>query len=194
MLGLGLGVILASAYEYAIADYTFSITNEQVYSNNGFAGACAALSVAATICLFGEALIATMQRLCTRITLMGTGRHLPPFGYQLNPRLYGALVATGTIANLCALGPNYVIWNDFYPEKPYLSITLISALFFLLQTSTLDLIGDCVAASIRTAEGKAILRARNTLRALRDLPAQLPLDECTAELTQLLDSQLETLA
>jgi len=184
-IGTGFGLAATCAYEYALATYTFVIIEQQIYDNQLFAGTCAGLVAGSTAYLFGSSLICTMRKVLGSCVEYFTGTYTPSLGYQLRPRFFTALTTIGLLMNLGALGPNYIIWSDFYPQQPWFPPVLLASLFFLLTTSLLDLVEDFTQKSINNTEHLAILHVHMKLRKIENLIDLAEPRECESYLEEL---------
>ena len=56
---MAIGAALAAITEYALGDYTYVVTKEQVWDNDVAAGVFATLAVGTTAYLFGQSIMRT---------------------------------------------------------------------------------------------------------------------------------------
>lgn len=173
--GLAIGSALAGIFEYALGEYTFSLTKEEIWDNDIAGGAFAALAVGSTAYLFGTSIIRTTQRIFNLFGNLTTGKEVRNLSWQLRPKLSFILSAIGLLIDLCALGPTYVIWGDFYDqnevEHQLFQKTTTASLFLILFTSTLDIIDEIVVSSIAygTEEEQEILKINTEFQKLATL-------------------------
>jgi hypothetical protein len=178
--GMGIGTILAGIFEYALGDYTFKLTEEEVWDNKIAAGVLATLAVGSTAYLCGRSIIGTTQRIFNVLGDFATGKEIRNFGWQLRPKLSFSLTAIGLLTDVCALGPTYVIWGDFYNkdvvQHEFFQKTMCASLFLLLFTATLDIIDDVVTSSIArgTDEEKEIFKINGEFQKLAVLFEKSP--------------------
>lgn len=160
-----MGAALALTSEYALGDYTFALTKGELWDNDIVAGVFAGLAVGSTAYLFGKSIMGTTQRMFNTFGNLLTGNEVRNIGWQLRPGLSFASTAIGLLIDVCALGPTYIIWGEFYGAQEsiikheFFQNAMCASLFLLLFTSTLDTIDDIVASSIErgTEEEREIL-------------------------------------
>lgn len=181
--GFAAGTALAGIFEYALGDYTYALTKEQIWDNEAAGGVFAALAVGSTAYLFGTSIIKTTQRIFNLIGNAATGGEIRNLGWQLRPKLSFALTAIGLLIDVSALGPTYIIWGDFYNqneiEHELFQKSMIASLFLVLFTSTLDIIDEVVVSSIArgTEEEREILQINNEFQELAMLVKRSPASE-----------------
>jgi hypothetical protein len=189
--GLGLGALSAGIFEYALGEYTFEVTKQELCDNDVVGGVFATLAVGSTAYLFGRSLVSTTQRIFNVFGNLVTGGQVRNLSWHLRPKLSFALTAIGLITDICALGPSYVIWGNFYKdnevEHELFQKTMCASLFLLLFTSTLDIIDDVVTHSITTGteEERAILRVHREFQKLAALIGKSPIRESIGYLLSL---------
>jgi hypothetical protein len=192
--GLAIGTALAGIFEYALGEYTFDLTKEEIWDNDIAGGAFAALAVGSTAYLFGTSIIRTTQRIFNLFGNLATGKEVRNLGWQLRPKLSFSLTAIGLLIDVCALGPTYVIWGDFYDQNEVkhqlFQKTMCASLFLLLFTSTLDIIDEIVTSSIAhgTEEEQEILKINGEFQRLAALVEKSPSREFIGYLTNLEES------
>lgn len=197
--GLGLGALSAGLFEYALGEYTFQVSKLELYDNAILAGFFATLAVSSTAYLFGMSLMNTTQRIFNVCGHLVTGGSVRNLSWQLRPALSFALTAIGCLIDVCALGPTYIIWGNFYKENAvehalFLS-TLCTSLFLLLFTSTLDVIDDVVTHCIArgSEEEKALVRIHREFQQLANLVEQSPAPAFIAYVSSMPREEQETL-
>lgn len=197
--GLGIGTALAGIFEYALGQYTFDLTKQEIWDDDVAGGIFAGLAVGSTAYLFGTSVIRTTQRIFNLAGNLVTGQEVRNLGWQLRPKLSFVLTALGLMIDLCALGPTYVIWGNFYDQNPIthqlFQKTMCASLFLLLFTSTLDIIDEMVTSSIAQGEEEeqAILRIHHEFQKLADLIEKSPNREFIGYLFHLEPSKREEL-
>ena len=151
--GTVVGCSLAAIFELALAQYTYSLSKEEIFDNDVTAVSFATLTTGSTLYLFATSIVQTTQRIFNSFGNLITGKKERRLGSQLKPKLSFALSSLGLLLNLFGLFPTYIIWGDFYnktaSEKLFFEITMCSAIFFILFTSTLSIIDDLVTSSIK---------------------------------------------
>ncbi|MBF8263103.1 MAG: hypothetical protein HW387_768 [Parachlamydiales bacterium] len=180
--GLGLGTILAITLQYSGAQYTFVEIGKQGYSNDLVAGLFAALTFVCTIQLVGLSILQTTKRIFNVCGSWAVGGKTQNLSWQQRPGTSAAWMALGLLMNIAALGPNYVIWRDFYNSDKVTHVlfpTMICAAYFsLFFTSTLDGMDGMVADSLKkgTDREKAIFQVikdmSETLRLIQECPSR----------------------
>jgi hypothetical protein len=144
--------------------------------------------------LFGTSIIRTTQRIFNLFGNLATGKEVRNLGWQLRPKLSFSLTAIGLLIDVCALGPTYVIWGDFYDQNEVkhqlFQKTMCASLFLLLFTSTLDIIDEIVTSSIAhgTEEEQEILKINGEFQRLAALVEKSPSREFIGYLTNLEES------
>ena len=170
--GLGLGAYLSGVFEYALGDYTYSLTKEEVYDNDALAVAFASLAVICTSYLYIQSIVGTSQRVFSVASDLANGKEARNLGWQLRPKLSATLTALAFSIDALALGPTYVIWGDFYDQNKgkhdlFLS-AMCTSLFLILFTASLDIANDLCSYSIMngTEKEKGILAFSQELQRL----------------------------
>lgn len=140
------GVLITGIFQYALADYTFYQSKEYVWDNDVAAGCFASLTVGCCAYLFGQSFIGTSQRIFNSASNLITQQNVPTINEQLRPKLTFLLKSIGLLINALALGPTIVIWGQFFDqytaEKIFFDVSICSAIFLLLFTSTIDIANE----------------------------------------------------
>lgn len=178
--GLVTGTLLAGAFEYILGDYTFHITKTEIINNDFIAGILSTLAVTSTAYLFATSIIKTTQRVFNTFGNAIIGTEIRNLGWQLRPKISFALTAVGLLIDIFAMGPNFVIFRDFYKDneverEAFIGVICVSY-FLILFTSTLDIINDVVTHSIAkgSKEEQQILSLSLEFQKLADLINKSP--------------------
>lgn len=190
-LGLVIGSVAAGVFEYALANYTYTVSREEIYDSTASASAFAFTAVCATGYLYGTSVVRTTQRIFNLLGNALTGKETRNLGWQFRPKMSFALTSIGLLTDLLALGASYIIWGDFYNrsefEHQFFQKTIIASSFLLLFTATLDIIDEIVSLSIEngTEEEKEILKLYRDFQKLSEIMSKSSAREFIGYLTNL---------
>lgn len=197
--GLTVGALLTLGFEFALGEYTFDLTKNLIWDNNPAAGIFTVFAVGSTAYLFGKNIITTTQKVFNLFGNLIIGKEVRNLGWQLRPKLSFALTALGFLIDVAALGPTYVIWENFYSsneiEHQIFPATLCTSLFLILFTATLSIIDEVVISSIKrgSQEEQAIIKINGEFQKLARIMQNCPAREFIAYLANIDDSTREKL-
>ena len=151
--GIVTGVAFAALFEWALVQYAFCLSKEELYDNDATATVFATLTAGSTVYLYALSIIHTAKRVFTVLGNCLSRNRQKNLAFQLRPKLSFALTSLGLLTNLLGLGPVYVVWGDFYNKNTLQhtlgEVVMCGAAFLLLFTSTLDIIDQIVTSSIK---------------------------------------------
>lgn len=171
-----LGGCIATSFQAWLAFYTFSATKEYVLRNDLFSGVSAGLAVAVGAYLPTRTIINTAEKISFFSLNLLTGQRQKSIAEQLRPKTVLALQLLSLVIDLGALGATTVIWGDLFDKQVEARISsevnLCLAYFLFLYASSLDLVDEVVALTIRhkgSSSEQEIVQLQAQLQRLQSL-------------------------
>lgn len=189
-LGTITGVCLIGLFQYAMGNFTYVQTRKLVYDNKVLGGIFAGMTAFSSIYLTAQSNIETITGVFQMLGRALAGKEVRNLSWQQRP--YSALTLTviSTVVSFFALGPNYVVWSNFYEdnrtEQVLFTTAVCSSLFLLFLYPALDISDRLIKRQMLrgSQEEKGIATVSCNLTEMADLAEQCPEDEISTFLDE----------
>lgn len=175
--GIGLNLTLQTA----VAMYVFTQTKNDIYDNDYLAVFFSSLVVLSNVHLMGSSIASTSKRAYHAAIDTLFRKSTPSISEQYRPKLTFALKILFLTMNGFGLGPNIVIWGEFFDNQTlqrYFQSTICISMFLILFTASLDMVDEVVEYLIEktgTSEERKILRMSKEFKQLEYLLSKFSL-------------------
>lgn len=177
-----IGSFLAASLETGLTLYTFDKTKKYMTDDDIGAGIFTAAVISSGIYLYGKSVINTTEQMAKSVFATLTRQRSKRISEQFRPSLTLSLKLLGLALNLGTIGPNLVIWGDFFKDKKeeqlFFKTTLCCAYFILVSTATLAHVDNTVKqviASKGNDNEKQIIQLHRDLQKLQKLVENSPI-------------------
>lgn len=146
------GFVLSALYQKSLAEYTYDGSKQYITDGNEIgAGFISGAVVGSGIVITTYAIVSMTQRIWNNTVNLFSSVKKKTIAEQLRPKLTLSMQLIALAIDVIALGPSWVIWDDYYNKKAsnFYQYTACATTFLFLLTGALGLIEQYIEELIK---------------------------------------------